>query len=143
MYQLSVTQKLNPFQNPFAPGAGSLPPELAGRDAILESARIASGRAVRGKSARSMMLLGLRGTGKTVLLNAIGRIARDEGLLVSKVESPEHETLARLLYPEMRKVMRAFSTSEAAKQTATRGGSVLSGGLQPSLKSTLVVLKSA
>jgi len=67
------------------------------------------------------MLLGLRGTGKTVLLNEIGRIAKEEGLLVSKVESPERESLARLLYPEMRKVMRSLSSVEAAKQIANRG----------------------
>lgn len=67
------------------------------------------------------MLLGLRGTGKTVLLNEVGEIAREEGLLASKVEAPEGESLARLLYPEMRKVMRSLSSVEAAKQIATRG----------------------
>ena len=68
-----------------------------------------------------MMLLGLRGTGKTVLLNEIARIAQAQGLLASKVESPEGESLARLLYPEMRKVMRSLSGVEAAKQIAARG----------------------
>ncbi len=66
-----------------------------------------------------MMLLGLRGTGKTVLLNEIGRIAEGSGYLVSKIEAPEHESLARLLYPEMRKVLRSLSTIEAARQLAT------------------------
>lgn len=112
---------MDPYRNPFAPGAGSRPPELAGRDAILEAARISCGRAVKGRSARSIMLLGLMGTGKTVLLNEIGKIAQEEGLLVSKVESPERESLARLLYPEMRKVMRSLSGVEAAKQIASRG----------------------
>lgn len=112
---------MDPYRNPFAPGAGSRPPELAGRDAILEAARISCGRAVNGRSARSIMLLGLRGTGKTVLLNEIGRIAEKEGLLVSKVEAPEGESLARLIYPEMRKVMRSLSGVAAAKHIATRG----------------------
>lgn len=112
---------MDPFNNPFAPGAGSKPPELAGRDAILEEARISCGRALKGRSARSLMLLGLRGTGKTVLLNAIGRNAQAQGLLVSKVESPEKESLARLLYPEMRKIMRSLSGVSAAKQLAERG----------------------
>lgn len=67
------------------------------------------------------MLLGLRGTGKTVLLNEIGRIAELDGLLVSRLESPEGESLARLLYPEMRKVIRSLSGLEAAKQIAMRG----------------------
>ena len=88
---------MDPFRNPFAPGAGSPPPELAGRDEILETAKISCGRAVQGKSARSMMLLGLRGTGKTVLLNEIGGIAEKQGLLVSRLEAPEHESLARLI----------------------------------------------
>ncbi len=112
---------MDPYSNPFAPGAGSRPPELAGRDDILELARISCGRAIRGRSARSIMLLGLRGTGKTVLLNEIGRNADQEGLLVSKVESPEGESLARLIYPEMRKVMRSLSGVETAKHIATRG----------------------
>lgn len=112
---------MDPYRNPFAPGAGSRPPELAGRDAILEAARISCGRAVKGRNARSIMLLGLRGVGKTVLLNEIGRNAEQEGLLVSRVESPEVESLARLLFPEMRKVMRSLSGVAAARQLATRG----------------------
>jgi AAA ATPase domain len=112
---------MDPYRNPFAPGAGSRPPELAGRDAILETARTSCGRALKGRSARSLMLLGLRGTGKTVLLNEIGRIAESEGLLISKLEAPEGESLASLLYPEMRKVLRSLSTTEAAKQIAARG----------------------
>ncbi|WP_258912055.1 ATP-binding protein [Pseudomonas putida] len=112
---------MDPYRNPFAPGAGSRPPELAGRDVVLEHARVSCGRAINGRSARSMMLHGLRGTGKTVLLNEVGKIAEQAGLLVSKVESPEEESLARLLYPEMRKVMRSLSTVEAAKQIANRG----------------------
>ena len=112
---------MDPYRNPFAPGAGSRPPELAGRDVILEAAKVSCGRAVKGKSARSIMLLGLRGTGKTVLLNEIGRNAEQEGLMVSRVESPEGESLARLIYPEMRKVLRSMSSVEAAKQLATRG----------------------
>lgn len=116
---------MDPLRNPFAPGAGSRPPELAGRDTVLDAARISCGRALHGRSARSIMLLGLRGTGKTVLLNEIGKIAKAEGLLVSKVESPERESLARLLYPEMRKIMRMLSAVESAKQIASRGLKVL------------------
>lgn len=118
---------MDPFRNPFAPGAGSRPPELAGRDAILDAATISCGRALNGRNARSIMLLGLRGTGKTVLLNEIGNIAKELGLLVSKVEAPEKESLARLLYPEMRKVMRSLSSEEAAKQIAARGIKALRG----------------
>lgn len=112
---------MDPYNNPFAPGAGFPPPELAGRDPILEIARISCGRAVRGKPARSLMLLGLRGVGKTVLLNEIGKIAREQGMLVSQVEAPEKNTLTTLLYPELRRVMRSLSGVETAKQFAVRG----------------------
>lgn len=83
---------MNPYRNPLAPGAGCRQPELAGRDVVLEQARVSCGRAINGRSARSMMLLGLRGTGKTVLLSEVGKIAEKAGLLVSKVESPEEES---------------------------------------------------
>jgi len=85
---------MDPYRNPFAPGAGSRPPELAGRDDILKAAKITFGRALLGRNARSMMLLGLRGTGKTVLLNEIGRIAEGQGYFISKIEAPEHQSLA-------------------------------------------------
>lgn len=109
------------LRNPFAPGAGSRPPELAGRDDILEAAKITCGRSVAGRSARSLMLLGLRGTGKTVLLSEIKKISESQGLLSSKVEAPEEENLAKLLYPEMRKVLRTLSSVEAAKDFANTG----------------------
>lgn len=112
---------MDPFDNPFAPGAGSRPPEIAGRDNILETAKIACGRALLGRNARSMMLLGLRGTGKTVLLNEIGRIADEQDYFVSKLEAPENKSLANMLYPEMRKILRSLSTSEQAKHLAMRG----------------------
>ena len=67
------------------------------------------------------MLLGLRGTGKTVLLNEIEKIGKEGSLLTSKIKSPEGASLARLLVPEMRKVMRSLSVVEAAKNLASRG----------------------
>lgn len=63
---------MDPLRSPFSPGAGAPPPELAGRDEILEAARIALHRIRAGRPERSQMLLGLRGVGKTVLLNRIG-----------------------------------------------------------------------
>lgn len=120
-YKHKGEARLDPYHNPFAPGAGSRPPELAGRDRLLEQAKVACGRAIKGRHARSLMLLGLRGTGKTVLLNEIARIGREEGLIISKVEAPEGTSLALLLAPEMRKVMRSLSVVDAAKDIATRG----------------------
>ena len=111
---------MDPVRNPFAPSAGRRPPELAGRDDVIETATTMCRRLIQGRQARPLMLLGLRGTGKTVLLNEIKRIAEAEGLLVSRIEAPEDADLARLLIPELRKVMRSLSTSEAAKHLAVK-----------------------
>ncbi|MBL8660646.1 MAG: ATP-binding protein [Rhodospirillales bacterium] len=62
---------MDPRSNPYAPGAGFPPPELAGRDNLVERAAIAVDRIRAGRPARSLILYGLRGVGKTVLLNKI------------------------------------------------------------------------
>jgi Cdc6-like AAA superfamily ATPase len=67
---------MDKIKNPFSPGAGSPPPALAGRERVLEQARILLGRAKEKRPEKSMLLTGLRGVGKTVLLNEIERIAR-------------------------------------------------------------------
>ena len=109
---------MDPVRNPFAPGAGSRPPELAGRDLILEEAIIAIRRALIGKSSRSQMLLGLRGVGKTVLLNRIEEMASDEGHLTSFIEAPEGKPLGELLVPRLRQVLQKLSLAEQAKAKA-------------------------
>lgn len=106
---------MDPVRNPFAPGAGSKPPELAGRDIIIEDALIALKRSILGRHARPQMLLGLRGTGKTVLLNTIENLAEDEGFLTSTIEAPEDKLLTELLYPRLQQVLRKLSFVEAAK----------------------------
>lgn len=83
---------MDPVRNPFAPGAGSRPPELAGREAILRDAQIAVQRASLGKPSRSQMLLGLRGVGKTVLLNKIEEMAEAAGHITSSIEAPEAQS---------------------------------------------------
>ncbi|EPE95117.1 ATP-binding protein [Rhizobium grahamii] len=109
---------MDEVRNPFAPGAGSQPPELAGRNGILEDARIAVQRVIRGKPARSQILLGLRGVGKTVLLNKIEQIAEEHGHLTSMVEGPEGIPLPTLLYPRIHQVLRKLSVVEKAKANA-------------------------
>ena len=61
---------MDPVKNPYAPGAGNPPPELAGRDELRETVRIALQRIREGRPAKSVMMVGLRGVGKTVLLEA-------------------------------------------------------------------------
>lgn len=106
---------MDSVRNPFAPGAGSQPPELAGRDEIINDVVTTLKRVMIGKHARSQMLLGLRGTGKTVLLNTIENTAEAEGYLTSVIEAPEEKRLAELLYPRMQQVLRKLSFVEAAK----------------------------
>ncbi|MBE0507979.1 MAG: ATP-binding protein [Marinospirillum sp.] len=109
---------MDAVRNPFVPGAGSRPPELAGREAILNDAQIAIQRALLGKSSRSQMLLGLRGVGKTVLLNKIEEMAEAEGHMTSSIEAPEGKSLSELLLPKINQALRKFSTSENAKAKA-------------------------
>ena len=112
---------MDPVRNPFSPSAGRRPPELAGRDDILEAALTACRRTAIGRYARPVMLLGLRGTGKTVLLNEFRKLGEGNGLLVSRIEAPEGASLGRLIVPEMMKVMRSLSGSAAARHLAVRG----------------------
>jgi Cdc6-like AAA superfamily ATPase len=65
---------MDPLRNPCAVGDGRKPHEQACRDSILELARISFGRALRVRSTQSILLLGLQGTGKTILLNEIGQL---------------------------------------------------------------------
>lgn len=107
-------------RNPFAPGAGTRPPELAGRDKIIEDATVALARVQSGRAAKSQMLLGLRGVGKTVLLNEIGRIAEEEGYRTIELEAPENRRLAEMLVPPLRLLLNRLSTVEKARAVATR-----------------------
>ncbi len=108
--------------NPFAPGAGTRPPELAGREQIIEDATVALSRVKAGRPAKSQMLLGLRGVGKTVLLNEIAVIAeRQQGYLTVELETPESRRLPEMLVPNLRSVLYRLSTVEKAKSLAMKG----------------------
>lgn len=109
---------MDAIRNPFAPGAGNQPPELAGRQAIIEDAHIAIHRALESRSSRSQMLLGLRGVGKTVLLNKIKEMAENAGHLTSSIEAPENKSLGELLTPQLYSVLLKLSTKEKAKALA-------------------------
>lgn len=112
---------MDPVRNPFAPGAGSQPPELAGRGAILDEARISMQRALNGRNSQSQVLLGLRGVGKTVLLNTLEQTAEDLGFVTSFIEAPEGKALADLLLPKLNQALRKFSMVESAKAAAHSG----------------------
>lgn len=118
---------MDPIRNPFSPGAGTPPPELAGRDELRESLRIALERARIGRPAKSAMLVGLRGVGKTVLLDRVREDAEAAGIHTIRVEAPEGRSLPALLAPQLRQALLRLSQIAAAKNYAVRGLRALAG----------------
>jgi hypothetical protein len=115
---------MDPTSNPFAPGAGTQPPELAGRSGIITDAEVALARAVSGRG-KSALFLGLRGVGKTVLLNRIGELAESSGALTVFLEAPEEQSLAAMLVPPLRSALFRLSTSARAGEVAKKALGVL------------------
>ena len=118
---------MDPRRNPFSPGAGSPPPELAGRDALIERAAVALDRIRDRRAARSIILYGLRGVGKTVLLGKIRRDAEARGLITVAIESPEERSLPALLVSALRLALIKLSRTEAAKQGVKRALRAIAG----------------
>lgn len=118
---------MNPIRNPFAPGAGTPPPELAGRDELRASLHVALERARIGRPAKSAMLVGLRGVGKTVLLDRIREDAEAAGIHTVRIEAPEGRSLPALLAPQLRQALLRLSQLDAAKDYAVRGLRALAG----------------
>lgn len=111
---------MDPRLNPYAPGAGSPPPELAGRDDLIERAAIALDRIRAGRPARSLILYGLRGVGKTVLLNRIRLDAEAREIASVRVEAPEERSLPALLAPALRATLLRLSRGAAAKAEVSK-----------------------
>jgi len=118
---------MDPVRNPFAPGAGTPPPELAGRDEIREKARIAIARIKIGRHSKSALLIGLRGVGKTVLLDRIKNDAEAEGIHCIRIEAPEDRSLPAILAPQFRQALLRLSLDEKAKLLAQRALRGLAG----------------
>ncbi len=111
--------------NPYAPGAGTPPPELAGRDSVIEDAAVALDRIRNGLSAKCMTMIGLRGVGKTVLLGRIAMDAEARGMSTVQVEAKEGGRLAVLLAAPLRSRLLAMSRRAAAGDMARRALRVL------------------
>lgn len=118
---------MDPFHNPFAPGAGSPPPELSGRSDLLERGRIALGRVKAGRSEKGLILVGLRGVGKTVLLNEIRQRATDMNYAICSVEAHESKPLAALLVPQLRRVLIELDRAEQLSTQVKRALRVFRG----------------
>ncbi len=118
---------MDPRTNPYAPGAGTLPPELAGRDDIIEKAAIALDRFRSGLAARSLLLVGLRGVGKTVLLTRIAKEAEARDLVVITMEAPEKRSLPALLIPQIRTALLKLDKIAAAGELTKKALKTLGG----------------
>jgi len=118
---------MNPVENPFAPGAGTPPPELAGRDDLRETVRIALERVRRGLPAKSVLLVGLRGVGKTVLLDRLRDDAESVGIHTLRIEAPESKSLPALIAPQLRQSLLRLSHIERARQFGQRALRGLAG----------------
>lgn len=118
---------MDPIKNPYSPGAGSPPPELAGRDKVRDQAHIAMARIQIGNPAKSVLMVGLRGVGKTVLLDKIRQDADGRGMQTISVEAPEGRSLPAMLAPQLRLALLRLSRVEQAKAVAEKGLRALAG----------------
>jgi hypothetical protein len=118
---------MDPVINPYAPGAGTPPPELAGRDALRENIRIAVKRMRIGNAAKSLILVGLRGVGKTVLLDQMRKDVEALGALTLRIEAPEDRSLPALLAPQLRTTLLGLSKVDAARDLARKSLRALAG----------------
>jgi hypothetical protein len=118
---------MDPIRNPYSPGAGSPPRELAGRDKVRDQAHIAMARIKIGNPAKSVLMVGLRGVGKTVLLDKIRQDADASGMQTIRMEAPEERSLPALLAPPLRLALLKLSRVEHAKAVAEKGLKALAG----------------
>ena len=118
---------MDPVRNPYAPGAGTQPPELAGRGELREKVRIALERARIGRSSKNVVMVGLRGVGKTVLLDRMLSDAESNGIYAARIESPENRSLPSALAPQLRLALLKLSNREAARDMARRALRGLAG----------------
>lgn len=118
---------MDAIRNPYAPGAGTRPPELAGRDNLREQVRVAIERIRIGRPAKSVIMVGLRGVGKTVLLNQMQRDAEASNFHTVYVEAPETRSLPAILAPQLRLALLRLSRVETARAAAIVGLRALAG----------------
>src|ERR1700683_3447594 len=115
---------MDELTNPYRPGAGTPPPALTGRADLINRFGIAFRRAVAGRPGKSLLLIGLRGAGKTVLLNRFVEIAEQEGFRVGLIEAPEHGHFPSLLAARLRRILLPLS-SNVVSTAVTRALRVL------------------
>ena len=113
------------WNNPYAPGAGTPPPELAGRDTLLDNARSAVKRSKSGRVARSFIFVGLRGVGKTVLLNEVQAIADTEYAFTDYIEVGNNDSFSKLIVPTLRSILLKLDRANGVNGYVKKGLRVL------------------
>src|SRR6478609_4296144 len=110
---------MDPIRNPYAPGAGQRPPELAGRDPQLRAFDVVLERVSHGRPERSVVLTGLRGVGKTVLLNALRSAAVRRGWGTGKLEARPDQGLRRPLSSALHMAIRELGHPQSDEVLGT------------------------
>lgn len=118
---------MDPVRNPYTPGAGIPPPALVGRDRELDGFDVAVRRLELGRSARSLMLTGLRGVGKTILLGEFARIAEGYGWAYQRHEATLRGTVPfpRIVARLARKAILHLSAGQRLADRTQRAFGVL------------------
>ena len=141
---------MDPIRNPYAPGAGQRPPELAGRDEQLDAFEVVLERISRGRPERSIVLTGLRGVGKTVLLNALrstavrakwgtGKLeARPDPSLRRPLSSALHQAVRELGHPNNDEVQHVLGVIKAFAQRDAPAGAKLRERWNPGIDAPAV-----
>src|ERR1700760_828708 len=112
---------MDPIRNPYAPGAGQRPPELAGRDAQLRAFDVVLERVSHGRPERSIVLTGLRGVGKPVLLTALRSAAVRRGWGTGKLEARPDQRLRRPLSSAAHQAVRELGHPDDESVTHVLG----------------------
>ena len=123
----------NSDNNPFVPGAGSIPAVLAGREEFISAAQLAIRRTVAGYPEQGIVFHGLRGVGKTVLLNHIGKHIRDSNLRKIFIEVQERQSFPEMVVAELRELLLGMSVQEKVLQRAKQALLGFAKGLKVSI----------
>jgi hypothetical protein len=116
---------MDALRNPYTPGAGTPPPALTGRDPELEQFALLLGRLELGRPEQSLLITGLRGVGKTVLLDAFEGIAIDRGWFASSTEITSETRLAKVIATMTREALLDLRRMERVRERARRALSIL------------------
>ncbi len=117
---------MDPIKNPYTPGAGTRPGALAGRSEEIENFRVLLARLRDGRSEQSQIITGLRGVGKTVLLNSFEDHAEDADYLTAFRELTQETNLSELLAKDVQRLLRELKLSAKIARTVREGLSTLS-----------------